>query len=1075
MLRRLVILAIVLACPMFGQSSLNGSIADSSGAAVPLAALRLVNGETGETYQTVSNDNGNYDFPLVKPGRYSLTAELTGFKTSQEKDIILETGVPTRVDLKLEVGAITDKITVESTAPLVQSETAAVGSVVQSKTIEDMPLIDRRAAQLVKLSGYTVQNTTGSSPQFSMAGGRGNNANWRLDGGNNNNILLGTSGVGFDPPIDSLQEFNVSISDYAAELGRTAGGVINMTTRSGTNEVHGSAYEYFRNTDLNTRSFFSATVPILHYNLFGASIGGPIRKNKTFFFFNYEGIRQSSQTTKIINVPSPAEVQGNFSADSYVVRDPTTPGRNPYPGNIIPLSAQDPVGAKIAAFYPVPNIANRPSGNSNYNGTTTAAVTNNIYVTRVDHTIRDSDRVFGRFVRSGGPTTDSPAYTVAGVDGFQRYQLNGFLNAGATWIHNVTSSSLNEMRFTYDRRKYIDQTGGTGTGLNGKLGIPGVDQTFFGQFTIQGLQGFGGTTEEQRLQTPIVGENFADNFTVLKSNHQIKFGVEWRASQNQDYDRPAGGGTFSFNNVATGSSLAALLLGWVNSAGVGESEAILSRMSSWGLYVQDDWKVNHRLTLNLGLRWDVDVPRWEANNKQNSFSTTQINPVCNCGGAVLFAGQNGVSKYVNNFDWKDYGPRLGFAYRVSDKWVLRGGFGIVYIGEYDSATPTVAQVGFTTSGSFVSPDNGLTPALLLKNGVPSISFPTASQLNSSFGAVPIGTNPTNAIDFFQPTGRREGYMEQYNFNIQRALGKDMVIEVGYLGNEGHHLASSANITLNQVVPSLMGPGNAQIRRPFPQFSNVVIDAPDVGNSNYNAMNVKVQKRYSRGLHFEGNYTFSRFIDDIASRNEPGGVTNDFQNAYNRRGDRGLSGFDVAHRVVFSAVWELPVGHGRTLEVKNRLLDAVIGGWSTGYIAVVQSGQPYGVVELTNTTNAFSPSLRPNVVGKAAISGSRSKADELTEWFNTAAFAAPAAYTFGNAGRTDGYGPGLINMDISILKELAITERHKVEFRTEMLNFLNHANFGNPVVAQGNAAFGQITSLYAGNQSRIVQFGLHYKF
>jgi hypothetical protein len=274
----------------------------------------------------------------------------------------------------------------------------------------------------------------------------------------------------------------------------------------------------------------------------------------------------------------------------------------------------------------------------------------------------------------------------------------------------------------------------------------------------------------------------------------------------------------------------------------------------------------------------------------------------------------------------------------------------------------------------------------------------------------------------------------------------------------------------------MGPGNAQVRRPFPQYSNVTIDAPDIGNSNYNGINVRVQKRYSHGLHFQANYTFARFIDDIASRNEPGGVTNDFQNAYNHHGDRGLSGFDVKHRLVLSSVWELPFGHGRALDIRNRVLDEVLGGWSAGYIAVVQTGQPYGVVELTNTTNAFSPSLRPNVVGTPVLDSGRPKAARLAEWFNTAAFAIPAANTFGNAGRTDGYGPGLINMDLSILKEFRLTaERHRLQFRLEMLNFLNHANFANPIVSQGNAAFGQITSLYPGNQSRIVQLGLHYKF
>ncbi len=358
---------------------------------------------------------------------------------------------------------------------------------------------------------------------------------------------------------------------------------------------------------------------------------------------------------------------------------------------------------------------------------------------------------------------------------------------------------------------------------------------------------------------------------------------------------------------------------------MGESEAILSRAAAFAAFVQDDWKVTQHLTLNIGLRWDVEVPRWEANNKQNSFSTTEINPVCNCPGVVEFSGQNGLSKYASNFDWKDFGPRLGFAYRIGDKWVVRGGFGMNYIGEYDSAVPTVTQLGFTTNESFVSPDGGLTPAVLLKNGVTPISFPTQAQLNSSFGAVPIGASPTTAVDFIQPSGRRVGYLEQFNFNIQRQLSKDIVTEIGYLGTMGHRLAAPAALTLDQVLPSLMGPGNAQIRRPFPQFSNVTIDAPGVGSSNYQAMNMKVQKRFVTGLQFQANYTYSRFIDNVASRNEPGGVTSDFQNVYNRAGDKGLSGFDVAHRVVLNAVWDLPVGHGRKVDVKNRLLDGVVGG------------------------------------------------------------------------------------------------------------------------------------------------------
>lgn len=1078
MLSRVVAAAAILAGALLAQNesaSLTGVVTDSSGAVVPGTAVRLVNGETGEAYQTSTNDSGNYSFPLLKPGSYSLTAERAGFRQFRQNGIVLQTGVPARVDLKLEVGDVGDRITVEASAPLVQSESAAVGSVVQNKTIVDMPLIDRRGAQLAKLNGFTVQNGTGSAPQFSMGGGRGSNASWLIDGGNNNNVLLGVSGVGFDPPIESLQEFNVSISDYSAELGRSGGGVILMTTKSGTNQLHGSAYEYFRNTDLNTRSFFAASVPILHYNLFGASLGGPVRKNRTFFFFNYEGIRQSSQVTKILNLPTPAEVHGDFSADSYAVRDPAAAGRPPFPNNIIPANRLDPLGAAVAAFYPAPNLAGRPSSNSNFRGTTSTINPNDIYVGRVDHTIRDTDRVFARVLRSGGPVNNTPAYTTAGADNFARYQLNGYLNLSGSWIHNFSSTVLNELRYTYDRRKYIDQTGGTGSGINGKLGLAGVDPTFFGQFTISGLQGFGGTTEEQRFQTPIVGHDFSDTLTVIRGAHQIKAGIEWRESQNQDIDRQQAGGTFDFNNTATGSSLAALLLGWVNSANVNGSEPIQSRAASYGAFVQDDWKVGRRLTLNLGLRWDLDVPRWEVNNRQNSFDTTAINPVSGTPGVVTWSGRNGLSRYAHNFDYKDFGPRLGFAYRAGESWVVRGGGGIVYTGEYDQATPTSAQLGFTAVGNYVSPDNGLTPALLLRNGIPPVPLPSEAQLVPGFGAVPLGASPTTAVNFFVPSGRQMGYLEQFNFNIQRALTKDLLLEVGYLCTLGHHLPAPAALTIDQVAPNLMGPGNAQVRRPFPQFSNVTENVPDIGNSNYHGMNVKLAKRYSNGLNFQANYTFSRFIDDVASRNELGGVANDYQDVYNRKADRGLSGYDIAHRFVFSSVWELPVGHGKKFDPRSAALNQVIGGWSAGYIAVLQTGVPYGVVELTNTTNSFSPSQRPNVVGSPLLSASRPKAAKVGEWFDRAAFAMPASYTFGDAGRTDGYGPGLINMDLSVLKDFPFTERHRLQLRVEMLNMLNHANFSNPIVAQGNAAFGQIVGLVAGNQSRIVQLGLHYKF
>jgi len=624
------------------------------------------------------------------------------------------------------------------------------------------------------------------------------------------------------------------------------------------------------------------------------------------------------------------------------------------------------------------------------------------------------------------------------------------------------------------------KTPGDTSGLDGKLGLTGVNPQFFGEFAPAGLTQIGGNiayqNAQERIQSPVRDNALDEKVTLIRGSHQLKFGVEYRSSLSTEGDFLLAGGYFTFNNVATGSALAAMLLGWADIAEVQETEPLHARASTHALFAQDDWKVTPRLTLNLGVRWDIDTPRWEQMDRQNGFNETAINPVCNCPGVVTFAGQNGLGKYAHNWDWKDFGPRVGFAYRFGDTWVMRGGAAQLYIGQYDQATPTYAALGFQATTALTSPDNGLTPAAVLSKGLPPLLYPSPSQLTAGYGAVPPGATPTTAVDFFYPTGRKEGYLEQYNFNMQHQITRNLVAEIGYLATLGHHLSSKTPLTIDQVPPSLMGPGNAQINRPFPQFSNVSEDVPDIGNSSYNAMNVRLEKSWSHGLLFQANYTWSRLIDDLAARNELGGNTTDFQNVYDRAADRGLSGNSISHRMVLSTVYAVPAGAGRGFDARNRFMNGVIGGWSLGYIAVLQTGPPWGAVDLTNTTNSFSPAQRPNVVGNPNnLSSERSKAQQLAEWFNTSAFAVAAPYTFGDAGRTDGFGPGLISMDISILREFRIHESHTLEFRMEMLNFLNHANFANPNTSVGSPAFGQVTSLITGNQSRIIQFALHYKF
>ncbi|MCI0352961.1 MAG: TonB-dependent receptor [Acidobacteriales bacterium] len=1054
-------------------ASLTGRVTDPSAAVLPNLSVQLTNTETGERFSATTNSAGVYLFPVVKPGKYDLQVEGTGFKRYQRIGIVLETGNQTRLDFEMEVGATEDSVTVVGSAPLLQSETAAVTNIVENRTIADMPLINRRALQLVKLSGFVVPigNDQGRA---AMAGGRGAENFVSVDGGLIQNVSTDTPEPFFDPPIESLQEFNVSISNFAAELGRTGGGVIQMTTKSGTNSFHGAAYEFLRNDKFDARTFFAAGKEKLRYNLFGAAIGGPIRRNRTFFFFNYEGLRNNSETTRILNVPTLAETRGDFSGSRTVVRDPLT--GEPFPGNIIPADRLDPVGLKLAALYPEPNVPGRPSRSSNFRGVQPVSQPSNTYVGRLDHAFRDQDRVYGRILASTSRNDRGPVFPIPGVDSFNQIVVTTYQNLSGTWFHNFNPTLLNEFRVTWVRRTAPQWHGGLDSGMVDQIGLTGTDPELFPRVNVEGLTPLGNPNRQFRSQSPIRSNDFIDHMTKIHGAHTFKFGFEYRMDFNVDDFRGTGGGSFSFSSRATNDALAALLLGRVDTATRQQSLPIKSRADYMAAFIQDDWKVASNFTLNLGLRWDYDQPRWEAfDNRQNSFDRAAVNPVSGTPGVVTFSGRNGLSKYAHEKDLNNFGPRLGFAWRIGNSWVVRGGAAVTYLAAYNNNVAFDPSMGFGILGSFVSPDSGVTPAFLLRNGMPILSVPTESDLTPAFGAVKVGQSPSTSV-LFLDTNRRNGYLEQFNFSIQRLLTSNILLEVGYVGRLGHKLPAPSNQTINQVPPELMGPGNAQLRRPFPQFSDVQVMLPAIGNSNYHGMNVRVEKRLSYGLHFQSNYTWSRFIDDTEARAELGGAPGTgFADFYNRRADRGLSGSNISHRFIWSSVYDLPVGKGRAWQISNRFLNGVVGGWSLGYILEMRTGPPYGVIEQTNRTNSFSDSVRPNVVGIAEISGSRSRDEQINRWFNTDAFAAPAPFTFGNAGKTSGNGPGAVTMDLSILKDFSILESHTLQFRAEMLNLANRPNFGLPATARGAANFGQIRSLAPGNQSRTIQFGLRYSF
>jgi hypothetical protein len=908
-----------------------------------------------------------------------------------------------------------------------------------------------------------------------MAGGRGDNAMWTIDGGNAQNILLGVATLNFDPPIEALEEFNVEVSNYKAELGRTGGGVVQMTTKSGTNDLHGSAYYFLRNDALDARNFFAAGKPVLRYNQFGASIGGPIKKDRTHYFFNYEGTRVKRQQTQIVSVPTRAETRGDFSGRA-TVRDPLTGA--PFPNNTIPASRLDPVGAAIAALYPEPNVPGAASRSNNYRVNQLINNPGNVYVARLDHSFSAATRAYGRFLASNGFNDNAPIFPTPGVDILHFRNVNSFYNWSVTGLHNLSPTTILEGRFTWDRRKFLALSGGRDLGLAQKIGLKGVNERFFPQVTITGLTGFG-RGEHERLQVPIRGDHVSNTLTQVRGSHTLKFGWEFRRSRNDDLWSGLGGGQFGFNPVATGDALASLLTGWVNNAARAEALLIRSRANALGAFAQTDWKVTPKLTLNLGLRWDLDWPRFESiDNRQNSFERNLINPVCSCPGALVWSGRGGRSKYAHNFDYNDFGPRVGFAWRIGDQWVVRGGGAIVYIGQYDQATPLVANIGFSIRSDFVSPDGGRTAALLLRDGLPPFPVPTEADLVPGFGAVPIGQNPQLSVQFFEPRDRPVPYLETFNFNIQRTLPRNMVLEIGYLSTLGHKLTAPGTRSINQVPPNLIGPGNVQVLRPFPQYSDVRVIAPTVGNSNYHGINFRIEKRYSAGVQFNANYTWSKLIDDVESRNELGGNAGDnaFANLYDRRADRGLSGNHINQRFVSSMVWELPLGRGKAVQVQNCVLNQIIGGWSTGLILEIRTGSPFGVIEnnaatiyptsATVRSNAIrpyrgNPNWRDNVLGHT--------------FFDPSVFIAPPRFTFGTLGRTVAIGPGAFIGDLSVLKDFRIREGRRVQFRCEMLNFANHPNFDLPNQLRGNTNFGRINSLIGGNQARIIQLGLHFKF
>lgn len=1082
-LKRLGIGGIFLVVQLVGQvgtASITGVVRDASQSPIPQSAVKIVNSESGVVTNVVTNETGAYRVNSILPGTYLVEASAAGFDTAVRRGIALSTGQTLAVDLTLQVGQQSQTVTVESAGDLTETQTSSLAQVVGHKYIDNLPLPNRSANSLVSLSPGVVMLDPGQGaenyPIFSVAGGRVRSQMFTLDGGAIGNAVgLTRASQVASLPLDALEEFRIITNSYAAEYGHSTGGIVSLSTRSGTNQYHGSLFEYLRNNALDARNFFAKTKPPLRLNQFGGAFGGPIRKDKTHFFGSWEQTRQASSDAIVSTVPTLAQRAGDFSALSSRIYDPFTlvsGVKQPFPDNRIPASRMDPVAKAASPFWPIPNRNGGANGANNFLANSGNVLNRNIVVGKLDHSVSEKDRISARYYINDAYTDSTGSYGIPESDPLAIKTDVRIQSMLGTYIHTFDPTLLNSFQVSYMQRKYLQTRAGGGEDFAGKIGLAGVGAAAFPTLNVAGygLLGSQGIANSSiaRLQSPIRDTQFQDSLSKFSGKHAFKAGIEYRFGYNNESNDLSSSGNLVFNRLITdlpgsantGEAYASFLVGAANSASLSKTDVITSRAAYWAAYVQDDYRITDRLTLNLGLRWEVETPRAVDKNKLNAFDGNAINPVSGTPGVVTFAGQTGVPNTSFDANYKNFGPRVGFAYKApfARDLVIRSGAGLFYGPNLSNSVTTGASLGFADTASFVTSQGETAYSLLLVNGFPAYTRPSIDT--PGFGAVKLGQKPTTAVTFFD-RHRPSPASYQFNFDLQKEFLGNLLVETGYIGNISHHLAAN-DLSLNQVPTSKFGPGDTQPLRPYPQFSNVTLLNPTVGNSSYHGVFFKTERRFSNGLSFLAHYTFSKFIDDVASGDEFGDPGS-YMDQYNRRLDKGLSGTDVPHHLLFTGLYEIR-------EFKTYpALNLVAGGWQLGVYMNIQSGANFTVYDSANTTNGFpAGTLRPNLVGDPWLSSGST----LQRFFNTAAFAHPPNFQFGNSPRSVLRGPGSNVVDFSVAKVFRVTERFKTEFRGSFFNVGNFANFDIPGHTLGNADFGIISSARA---ARTVQLALRLIF
>ncbi|MBL8220175.1 MAG: TonB-dependent receptor [Bryobacterales bacterium] len=1073
----------------YGQAvngSLVGTITDSSGAAVPNAKVSLSETRTGLNQSTTSNQSGNYSFNNLTPGAYKVEVEVQGFRKAVKSGLDVLVNSTVRADLELTPGAVNEVVTVSADVAVLQTDRSDTGRKIETRQLADLPLTYNRNFQsLVNLVPGTIRAFRPHSEFFNVQDSLSTRVNGQSRLSNNvqlegvdNNQRTGLL-TAMIPPIEALQTVDVTTSNYEAELGRAGGAVTNVNFKSGTNEIHGSLFEFNKVSRLGARSFFASTKPVTTYNMFGGTIGGPIIRNKTFYFADFQGIRDRRGDNFIYTIPTAAFRTGNLSAGAQPIYDPASGdadslGRTPFAGNIIPANRISPISARVLALIPAPNRGAQL--NQNFEISTVRKKDTNGGDVKVDHQLSANDRLSVRYSIQKSEIYDPPLYGERG-GGPRDFAGTGIQKAHSAAVNYTRVWSptwLTEIRtgVMYYRNNADNADRQLKTAE--EIGIRGVNVSDFtggvSSFNVNGFSnpivGYSASLPWERGETNL---NFVINNTKTLGNHTIKFGVDYRRNrdellQNQTFN-PRGRYTFNEANTQLVTRNAAGVIGVTGGTTLANSFAsfLLDRPNQfgrdlplifptflqrpWFSYVQDKWQVNQKLTVDLGMRhelWPPAVPR-VAGGFSNYDPDTNSLVIAGVGANPMNLGRK---NYATSF-----APRFGAAYRHNDKTVLRMGYGISWAPLVDNGYAFNFPV--RENNSFEA-RNAWSPAGAMADGFPPFRpFPIPQD-----GII---RNAPAQVYNVIPKDVREAYIQSWNFTIQRQLPKNLTLDVAYVGNHGVGVKATYNLNAG-FVPNAGAAGrplNARFGR-LSDTNNIYFST----STNYHSLQVKLDRRFSNGFSMTTAYTWAKAIDLSGADN--GGLwvyINPQRNRARADGDR-------RHVFVQSYVYELPFGKGKKFATSG-ISAHVLGGWQVNGVLSFMTGEPFGMSVPGGVINAPGNSNTPNLVGEYKV---LKAVGPGTFWFDPTAFAQPASGTFGNLGRNILSGPGFANLDASIFRTFTITERFKAQFRAEAVNFSNTPHFNNPNGDITSPNFGRVTGVNgAPNGPREVQLGLKVTF